>query len=259
MININHKGPQVSLSLDTTGFTRDILVNSKLAYVQNLKAGRVVELDSSGKLQLSDTGNTANRPLGLLLNDAQGEDYGNRPALAESSHLMAVAFGPFQAVTDQIDTALTFANGDPIYASRGAKVGQITNLQASGATATFGALLGLTVTPVAGAVGNFTLILEGGATAGAETVTTGIDAGVYTLTIGIEDTVSLQSEIETAIETHPWVASVAAASGASAVTLDGDPANNEVTGSGGLDAARLLGIALSSADVNAPQLTVAFF
>ena len=256
MININHKGgAQVSLSLDTTGFTRDILVNSKLTYVQNLLAGRVVELDASGKIQLSDTGNTGNRPLGLLLNDAAGEDYGNKPALAPSSYLMAVAFGPFQAVTDQIDTALTFANGDLIYASRGAKVGLITNVQASGATATFSALHALTVTPIAGSTGNFTLILEGGGTAGAEVVTTGVN----TVTVTIEDTVSTQTEIDTALTAHPWVASVAVVTGGNPVTLDGSPANNQVTGSGGLDAARLLGIALSSASASSPELTASFY
>lgn len=97
--------------------------------------------------------------------------------------------------------------------------------------AVFSELHGLTVTPIIGDVGNFTLIIVGGGTAGSEFA---VVTGEKELTLTIEDGVTTQTQAQTALESIYWVESVSVASGATAITLDGNPDLNETTGSGGV-------------------------
>lgn len=131
MLEIRQKGLQVSLPLDQAGFTSDPDANAKLAYVVGLKAGAPVAVDGDGYVQLAD-GDTANAPLsnviGFLINDAAGEDWENRPAMA--SKQVAVAVGNARLVSDQI-ADVTFNEGDLLYAGTGADVGKITNVPPS--------------------------------------------------------------------------------------------------------------------------------
>lgn len=255
MFQVKHDSMQMTVPIDTTGFNPfDPIANSKLPYVRGLVRGRIVELDSNGNVQLADGGVLGNKPLGLLLNNAYGEAYMNMASMSaftEETPVIGVIHGASRIVTDQIDTALTFTPQDALYAGTGAKEGLISNVAAGATTATFAALLGLTVTPIAGTTGNFTLILVGGGTAGSESVDVTGDAE---LTLTIEDGVTTQAQAETELITHPWIVSVADASPATPITLDGDPANNEVTGSGGGDSSVQIGIAMSSASSSDPDL-----
>jgi len=103
MLKILHKGLQVNLDLDTSGFTGDVQQDSALPYILSLVGGKQVGVDVGGKVQLAD-GLPASlvEPLGFLINDAAGYFFENKPALA--SLKVAVCVGPMIGITDQIDT-----------------------------------------------------------------------------------------------------------------------------------------------------------
>ena len=294
MIQLKHDGSHISLPIDSTGFTNVVVNNAKLPYVRSLIAGRIVNLGSNGKVELSVASSIEtvegglllsdesgailltdesgallletfsqssvwasqgfSNNIGVLLRDVEGETYGNKSSLS-SPYLVAIAQRQFRAITDQIDSSLTYAPSDLLYAGESDNAGLLVNTVDANATATFGALLGLTVTPIEGAVGNFTLILQAGGTAGAEVVT--FTAG--TITVTIEDGVSTQGQIDTALTAHPWIESVATASAGSAVTLDGDDANNQITGSGGSYSAKPIGVAITAKFGVPSKLDVLFF
>lgn len=132
MLQIKHqKTPVISVDLDTTGFTADVIANSNLAYVQGLVAGKAVNVDTSGKVQLHDgTADLTNSTfIGLLVNDAAGESYGNRPSLADASYQIGVVMrGGARVVSDQIASGLTVTPGEPIYVDAN---GLLTDVQAT--------------------------------------------------------------------------------------------------------------------------------
>lgn len=132
MLAFQHKGRTVNMPLNVSGLTGDAVVDSASTYIQGLVAGRVVALTSTGIALADSVVVTPMQPLGFLLNDAAGYFYENKPALA--SGLVSVTRGPENVViTDQIDTTLTFAVGDLLYVSTGAKAGLITNVKPTGA------------------------------------------------------------------------------------------------------------------------------
>ena len=128
MLTILHKGIQANLVLNPTGMTGDIAHDSALAYITGLDAGVLVGIDTSGYVKLADgdVDGTWIEPIGFLVRDAAGYFYENKPALA--SMRAAVTFGACVVVTDKIDTALTFNQGQRLYCGTGAKAGLITNV-----------------------------------------------------------------------------------------------------------------------------------
>lgn len=140
MLQILHKGIQISLDLDTTDFTGDTEHDAALAYIQGLDAGMFGGIDANGYAQLAD-GDPAGdvTPLGFLINDAAGYFFENKPALA--SKMVAITFGNCVVVTDKIDTALTFAPKDLLYVGTGAKIGLITNVAPDAASRCIGVAL----------------------------------------------------------------------------------------------------------------------
>jgi len=121
MLRILHKGIQASFDLDQTGLTGDTEADSKLAYIQSLKGGRLAAIGANG-VKLAD--GATDTPLGFIINDAEGYFYENKPALASGKVPLTV--GDQIVVTDQIDTSEVFAKGDKLYAGTGAKVGLVT-------------------------------------------------------------------------------------------------------------------------------------
>lgn len=128
MFQIQYKGMAVNLDLDTTNFTGDTEHDAALSYVTRLVAGKIVALDSNGKVQIAD-GDPANEllPVGFLMQDAAGYFMQNKPAIAGKK--VAATFGVYGLLTDQIDTALTFAPGQLLYCGTGAKAGLVTNVK----------------------------------------------------------------------------------------------------------------------------------
>lgn len=117
MLDIRHKGIQANLDLDTSGFTfQDVEANADLPYIVALVAGKAVNVDSDGKVQLTGAVSGLGTALGLLVNDARGYFYENKPGIA--SEKAAVTIGNCVVVTDQL-TAAALAEpiepGDPIY------------------------------------------------------------------------------------------------------------------------------------------------
>lgn len=134
MLSILHKGLHISLDLDTSAFTGDVDVDSQLAYVKGLVAGKMAAIDSNGKIQLADGAAAAGLvPLGFIVQDAAGYFMLNKPAIA--SKQVAITFSNCVVITDQIDTSLTFTPGEALYCGTGAKAGLITNVPATGAVA----------------------------------------------------------------------------------------------------------------------------
>ncbi len=124
MLKIQHKGIQASIDLNQTGFTGDVAEDSKLAYVQSLKAGRLIAVTPDGAALADGDPAEDATAIGFLINDAEGYFYENKPALASGK--VAITVGNCVVVTDQIDTAETFAPGDALYAGTGAKAGLVT-------------------------------------------------------------------------------------------------------------------------------------
>jgi hypothetical protein len=126
MLQILHKGLQISLDLDITSFTGDVEHDAALDYILGLDAGCIAGYDTDGYAQLAD-GAIANalEPIGFIINDAAGSFFENKPAIA--SKKIAVTFGNCIIITDQIDTALTFNEGEPLYCGTTGKLGLVTN------------------------------------------------------------------------------------------------------------------------------------
>lgn len=126
MLKILHKGLQISLPMDQTGFTGDIATDAALTVVTKMKAGRLVaQTATTGLLTLADGASATLQPIGFLINDAAGAFMENKPAFR--SALLGVSVGPQVVITDQIKTSLTFAIGDTIWAGTGGDVGLCVN------------------------------------------------------------------------------------------------------------------------------------
>lgn len=124
MLKILHKGFQANLPLDQTGFTGDVQHDSELDYTRSLVGGRFVAMTDKG-LCLADGGNVKQHCVGILVNDAAGYFYENKPAIA--SGLAAVSVGNQMVITDQIAPGITIAVGDKLYVGTGDNKGLITN------------------------------------------------------------------------------------------------------------------------------------
>lgn len=250
-INVQHKGIQVNFVIDPATLTGDVAVDSKDSYIQSLVAGRLVTLDSDGYIQLCD--GALQDPLGFLLMSAD-RFMENQHALAANT--MAVTIGNCVVVTDQIDTALAFTPGERVYAGTSTKKGLVTNVPPYlGSQATGDLQSKLLITAVAGLIGNITVtVVDGtgdGVTAGNEVVTLANNV----LTISIEDGVSTQTQMKTALEAHPLIDSVVPDNGGNAFTLAGDDTDS-VALTGGLDGPRSIGIVGSAASAASPELQV---
>lgn len=135
MLKILHKGIQANLDLDKTTLTGDLEADAQSAYVQSLVGGKLVGVDANG-VQLADGADLAATTLGFLVNDAAGYFFENKPALASGK--VAATLGNCVVITDQIDTALTFAAGEKLYAGTGANVGKVTNVEPAVGAAVIG-------------------------------------------------------------------------------------------------------------------------
>lgn len=151
MLKILHKGLQISLDQDQTGFTGVIATDVQLTVVQKMKAGRIAALTSGGLATLAD-GVVANglEPIGFIINDAAGYFFENVPAVASGK--IAVTFGPCVVISDQILTSETFAPGDKLYAGTSGNVGLITKTQNGSAR-----LLGIALSSASSAAPELTL------------------------------------------------------------------------------------------------------
>lgn len=136
MLQILHKGIQANLDLDNSSFTGVLEDDLQLAYITGLLGGRIVGLDSNGKVQLADGLPASSlEPIGFLINDAGGYFFENKPAMA--SLKVAITFGNCVIITDQIETGETFAPGDKLYCGTvgvGDGIGLVTKTAAAGAT-----------------------------------------------------------------------------------------------------------------------------
>lgn len=111
MLKILHKGIQVNLDLDTTGFTGDVEADTALVAAMGLEAGCLVGINATGKCELSDGLAAAPYVLGFLVNDAVGYFYENKPALA--SNKLAVTLGNCVVITNKTIAGVTA--GDKLY------------------------------------------------------------------------------------------------------------------------------------------------
>lgn len=128
MLKILHKGIQFNAPLDKTGFIGDVAVDSALASVTALVAGRLATLGSAGvKLANADAGDTF---AGFIINDAAGYFMENKPALA--SGLVPLSIGAQVVVTDQIVSTETFAIGDKLYIGSATNKGKVTKTAPTG-------------------------------------------------------------------------------------------------------------------------------
>jgi hypothetical protein len=129
MLKIMHDGIHANLDIDTTNFNGDVEHDSQLAEVTVLVAGVLAAVEAvNGYVVLADGAlASALHPIGFVINDAAGYFYMNKPAIA--SKKVPVLCGNAVLITDKIDTALTFAPGELLYAGTGAKIGLVTNVQ----------------------------------------------------------------------------------------------------------------------------------
>ena len=155
MLQILHKGIQMSLDLDTSSFTGDVETDAALTYITGLSAGRIAGYNTSGYAALAD-GAIANEilPLGFIINDAAGEFFENKPAIA--SKKIGITFGNCVIVTDAIDTTLTFTPGQKVYAGTSTKVGLVTNVAPTNARC-----IGITLSSASSASPNLTIAVLG--------------------------------------------------------------------------------------------------
>ena len=132
MLQILHKGIHINLDLDTTSWTGDVDHDSNLQYMKDLVAGKLVALDTNGKIQLADGDPTHNLPaIGFNVLDASGYFMQNKPAVA--AKILGVTGSPCVVITDQIDTALQFLPGQELYCGTTGKLGLVTNVPAANA------------------------------------------------------------------------------------------------------------------------------
>ena len=155
MLQILHKGLQISLDLDTTDFTGVAETDAALTYIQNLDAGCVAGYDTDGYAQLAD-GAIANEilPLGFIINDAAGYFFENKPAIA--SKKIGITFGNCIIVTNKIDTALTFTPGQKLYCGTSTKIGLVTNVAPTNARC-----IGISMSSASSAAPNLTIAVLG--------------------------------------------------------------------------------------------------
>jgi hypothetical protein len=122
-LQILHKGLQLSIPQDQTGFTGNLQTDLALAVVTKMVAGKIVGINSNssngavGYAGLADGLNPTNSvclPVGVLINDAAGYFFENPPAYA--SGMLAVLKGPAMIITDQWLAGQTFVAGTPVYA-----------------------------------------------------------------------------------------------------------------------------------------------
>lgn len=111
MLQIEHRGIQANLDLNTTTFTGTATEDNQLAYLKGLKAGKLAGVDANGKAALASA--TVN-PIGFIVVDASANPVDNYPAVA--SHKLAVTVGNCVVVTDQIKSGDTLTAGQPVYA-----------------------------------------------------------------------------------------------------------------------------------------------
>lgn len=142
MLQIRHKGHQISLAVDPTLLALDAPTFQANATVLGFIAGRVVALTNPDDVIALADGNESNGlvPIGFLINDMAGNFYENKPALA--SGYVGVSFGPSVVVTDQIVSGITINPGDRLYVGTSGNVGLLTNVAPSNARAIGIALAG---------------------------------------------------------------------------------------------------------------------
>jgi hypothetical protein len=155
MLQILHKGIQMSLDLDTTSFTGNAETDSALAYIQALDAGMVAGYDADGYAQLADGAAAGDvTPMGFIINDAAGSFFENKPAIASGK--LTITFGNCVIITNKIDTSETFAPKDRLYVGTGAKVGLITKTPPTNAR-----LFGIAMSTASSAAPNLTIAVLG--------------------------------------------------------------------------------------------------
>jgi len=124
MLQILHKGPQISIPQDQTGFTGNLQTDLALAVVTKMVAGKIVgicvtdttqgAIGYAGLVDGLDAANSKCLPIGVLINDAAGYFFENPAAYA--SGMLAVLKGPAMIITDQWLAGQTFVAGTPVYA-----------------------------------------------------------------------------------------------------------------------------------------------
>lgn len=133
MMDLRYEALQINLEVNPSGMTGDLAADSKLAYVQSLKAGRAVTVDANGYIALVDSASSTSL-IGFLLLDAEGSFFENKPAL--SSRRMAVTASSTEFETDQFVSTETIATGALVYVGTGANVGLLTAVKPAAGTLT---------------------------------------------------------------------------------------------------------------------------
>jgi len=131
-LQILHKGLQLSIPQDQTGFTGNLQTDLALAVVTKMVAGRVVGINvdttngAAGYAGLADgvIATTKTTAIGFLINDAAGYFFENPAAYA--SGMVAVLEGPAMVITDQWTPGQTFTPGKQVYVDTGSNVGLVT-------------------------------------------------------------------------------------------------------------------------------------
>ena len=102
-----------SLDLNQSNLTGDATVDRNSDYVRGLVAGRLVQLDADGKVELADGSKFVE---GFIINDASGYEFENIPALASGK--VPVITGGGVVVTDQVEED-DIVIGDALYVKAG--------------------------------------------------------------------------------------------------------------------------------------------
>ena len=111
--------------------------------LESLKAGKLVGVDSNGKVALAD-GLTV-KAIGFVVVDASANPVDNYPAVA--SKKLAVTLGDCVVETDQIEASVNITAGQLVYASATASnVGTLTNVQPTGSGDEVGSPIGVALT-----------------------------------------------------------------------------------------------------------------
>ncbi len=240
-LNILLGGINVSYDIDQTGFTGVMATDVALEVFTKMVGGSVVTPTSTG-LALCDS--AIHNLAGFLVEDMAGNCLENNPAYA--SKKAAVCMGNAIIKTTQFDNTKSYGIGDSLYAGTGAKAGLVTTDATFSGVAASGDLQSKILVTAAneGVSGNrFTITVASGAgletptVAGAETV--GRVGDVFT--VYIEDTVTTQTQLATAILTQVQFTTAVADSGATAFTLAGD-ATDSIAFTSGVDGADSLGM-----------------